>query len=368
MAWYRTGTVSITNGLNSVTGSGTAWLSNARVGDAFVGPDGKMYEINGIPADDSMSVYPAYVGASASGQSYATIPVPGYTKKLADEAAELINSYDDALQKPWNAADDATDARTALELGNAATRNAGYETGELPTIAGFRSDGTLSYPSVDSVNDVKWNSAYLCESSLIGGLPPGNTHFYVITFVFSGNQWARQIAIPFYPYVNTSPWHRHFDSSNNVWSSWSQYLTNSNTTLDSNGFVKAASPIINLYADEIEMNDEAKQQQIELVVNGIGDYTITGTSGFAQEGWYIETPTDANKNVKCYTEYEQIEQEDGTYNTNVNTYIPDYSTGPAKAGEPCDITSGRFISIRLQPLPTPEPELEPAPEESPTSA
>jgi len=137
---------------------------------------------------------------------------------------------------------------------------------------------------------------------------------------------------------------------------WNEHRTTVNTTIDPNGFIKAASPIINLYADAIELNDAAKQQNIDLVVNGVGDYTITGTSGFAQEGWYIETPTDANKNVKCYTEYEQVEQEDGTFNINVKTYVPDYSTGPATAGDPCDITAGRFISIRMQALPTPEPD------------
>jgi hypothetical protein len=97
MAWYRTGTVTVTNGSTTVTGSGTAWVANSRVGDAFVGPDGLNYEITNIASDSALSIYPSYKSNSQSGQGYSIIPVQGYTKKLADQASELINDYDDAL-------------------------------------------------------------------------------------------------------------------------------------------------------------------------------------------------------------------------------------------------------------------------------
>ncbi|WP_345873060.1 SUMF1/EgtB/PvdO family nonheme iron enzyme [Shewanella algae] len=97
MSWYRTGTVTVTNGSTKVTGSGTAWVANSRVGDAFVGPDGLTYEITNIASDSALSIYPSYKSNSQSGQGYSIIPVQGYTKKLADQASELINDYDDAL-------------------------------------------------------------------------------------------------------------------------------------------------------------------------------------------------------------------------------------------------------------------------------
>jgi hypothetical protein len=97
MSWYRTGTVTVTNGSTTVTGSGTAWVANSRVGDAFVGPDGLTYEITNIASDSALSIYPSYKSNSQSGQGYSIIPVQGYTKKLADQASELINDYDDAL-------------------------------------------------------------------------------------------------------------------------------------------------------------------------------------------------------------------------------------------------------------------------------
>ncbi|MGH2435209.1 MAG: phage tail protein, partial [Pseudomonas sp.] len=48
MPWYRTGTVAITAGQNTVTGTGTSFSANARVGDAFLGPDGNWYEVTNI--------------------------------------------------------------------------------------------------------------------------------------------------------------------------------------------------------------------------------------------------------------------------------------------------------------------------------
>lgn len=93
MAWYRTGTVSVTAASTTVTGSGTAFVANARVGDAFIGPDGRLYEISNVASDTAISILPAYKGSTASGQGYAIAPVQGYVKKLADEASELLNEY-----------------------------------------------------------------------------------------------------------------------------------------------------------------------------------------------------------------------------------------------------------------------------------
>jgi hypothetical protein len=56
MAWYRTGTISLTNGSTAVTGSGTAWISNAAVGEALLAPDGKLYEIANIASDTSITL------------------------------------------------------------------------------------------------------------------------------------------------------------------------------------------------------------------------------------------------------------------------------------------------------------------------
>ena len=127
-------------------------------------------------------------------------------------------------------------------------------------------------------------------------------------------------------------------------------LTNKNTTVDSNGLLKAASPIVKLFTDKIECNDEAKLQPISFEKLGVGDYLIKGSLGFAQEGWYIETPKDANGNVLVAVVYEQLANNDisvKTYDYMLNKkgrIVPDLET-------PLDIPSTRWIDLRLQALP-----------------
>lgn len=126
--------------------------------------------------------------------------------------------------------------------------------------------------------------------------------------------------------------------------------TAQNTQVDPNGFIKNASPIVSLYADKIELNDEAKQQKITFEKLGVGDYLVKGSLGFAQEGWYIETPKDANGNVLVAVVYEQLDNNDisvKTYDYMLNKkgrIVPDLET-------PLDIPSTRWIDLRLQALP-----------------
>lgn len=132
--------------------------------------------------------------------------------------------------------------------------------------------------------------------------------------------------------------------------------TTANTQVDPNGFIKAASPIVSLYADKIELNDEAKQQSITFEKLGVGDYLVKGSLGFAQDGWYIETPKDANGNVLVAVVYEQLENGD----ISVKTY--DYMLNKkgrivADTETPLDIPENRWIDLRLQELPQPEIEM-----------
>lgn len=135
-----------------------------------------------------------------------------------------------------------------------------------------------------------------------------------------------------------------------------------NTSVDSNGFLKSASPIVKLFADKIELNDEAQQQNIEFEKLGVGDYLIKGSTGFAQEGWYVETPKDANGNLLVAVVYEQLENGD----ISVKTY--DYMLNKkgcivADIEAPLDIPESRWIDLRLQELPQPEIEVTDDPEQ-----
>lgn len=120
-------------------------------------------------------------------------------------------------------------------------------------------------------------------------------------------------------------------------------------SVDANGFIKKASPIVRLFTDKIELNDEAKEQvNVTYEKLGIGNYLIKGSTGFAQEGWYIEAPKDANGNVLVAVVYEQLPNND----ISVKTYskVMDKVTGDIGPNikEPKDIPSTRWIDIRLK--------------------
>jgi hypothetical protein len=93
MAWYRAGTVSVTNGSASVTGSGTAFVANVSIGEGIVLPDGRIYEITNVSSDTSLTLATNYLGSTASGQPYAIAPLRGRIAQLLSETSSLIASF-----------------------------------------------------------------------------------------------------------------------------------------------------------------------------------------------------------------------------------------------------------------------------------
>ena len=93
MAWYKTGTVTVTNNSATVTGSGTNFVSGAQVGFGFQGPNGLVYEITAINSSTSLTITPVYGGSTASGQAYAIVPTQGLTATLASDVTDLITDY-----------------------------------------------------------------------------------------------------------------------------------------------------------------------------------------------------------------------------------------------------------------------------------
>ena len=80
--WYKTGTVSVTNGSGTVTGTGTAWVTALQIGDAIWLPDGRPYEVTGVISATSLTISPNYAGATASGQAYRVQPTRGVVEEF----------------------------------------------------------------------------------------------------------------------------------------------------------------------------------------------------------------------------------------------------------------------------------------------
>ena len=142
-----------------------------------------------------------------------------------------------------------------------------------------------------------------------------------------------------------------------VWSTAAKIWSEANTTIDANGFIKKASPIVQLFADRIEPNEEALEQEPLFEKVDIGHYLIKNTEGFAKEGWWIEVPTDTNGNKICAVEYQTLENGDIEIKTFKKKLNEDGDI-VANLGAPIDIPSNsngesRWIDIRLHVTPKP---------------
>ena len=114
MTWYKAGTCAVTKGSTTVTGTGTAWVDNVRIGsDGFVGPDGLLYEILKVVSSTEITLAAAYKGTTASSGGYAIAPIQGYTKELADKAAALIDQFSDAEATAASSASAAASSASA---------------------------------------------------------------------------------------------------------------------------------------------------------------------------------------------------------------------------------------------------------------
>lgn len=146
-----------------------------------------------------------------------------------------------------------------------------------------------------------------------------------------------------------------YSSSDNVYGTWRYNLTSANTTTDSNGFIKKASPVIQLFATMIKPNDEAAEQNPSFEKVDTGHYLIKGTQGFATEGWWIEVPADTNGNKICAVQYQTLENGDLEVKT-FKKKLNDEGDIVPNLDAPIDIPNNangepRWIDIRLNPLP-----------------
>ncbi|WP_227732785.1 phage tail fiber protein [Yersinia proxima] len=135
------------------------------------------------------------------------------------------------------------------------------------------------------------------------------------------------------------------------------YHTN-NTTVDSNGFLKKASPVVKLYRDgSSETNHESEGAISERISEGV--YKISGVLGFnSDDSWGgvdggIEIPTDKNKQPLIWVDYSLEENGDLVIKTYHRTHptSPEFARNTIKDyedGQPIDIPAGRFVDLRVQ--------------------
>lgn len=94
MAWYTTGTITATNNSGAITGVGTLFMANVRIGDGVtIAGSTSIHEVVNVTSDTQLTVSPVYTGTTGSGKTYGVVPVQGYTKDLADQTKSLLLSF-----------------------------------------------------------------------------------------------------------------------------------------------------------------------------------------------------------------------------------------------------------------------------------
>jgi len=269
------------------------------------------------------------------------------------------------VTKGGTGATSAEAARANLWLGSAATRNVGTQAGNLMQVGAFgigarSTDGLLGSTNLNSLpNNIGFEARI--QNQLVNGTTannyPANNSYGALIRYDSDTHGFQQI----YLAGGTRVFAR--TKSSDTFGAWVEFRTSGNTTVDANGFIKNASPIVKLFSDKIELNDEAKQQSITFERLDTGDYLIKGSSGFAQEGWYIETPKDANGNVLFSVIYTTLENGDISVKTYKKKFDFETVSIVANLDNPVDMTENRWIDLRLQELPQPEIEVTDDPEQ-----
>lgn len=255
-----------------------------------------------------------------------------------------------------------TKANTST-LGTAATRNVGESSGNVMEVGAFGWGGSsLPSSSYDAQDATAPTRVTNFPSGIFLDLVPLGVHFKRVD-----NAAAAQLAF------SEAAGRMFFRTAmNGVWVPPREILHTSNTTIDSNGFLKNASPIIKLHSDRIELNGEDGPafERIEA-----GHYQLTGCNGLRlDDGWYIETPHDKNGNKYFNVEWEQdstpetdagILEEAADVTLTIRCYerVWNATTGQFDNGDPVDIPDGRWIDLRLNEVRVEEPEMPDEPEQ-----
>ncbi|HGM9960993.1 TPA: hypothetical protein ACKREV_000539, partial [Providencia stuartii] len=147
---------------------------------------------------------------------------------------------------------------------------------------------------------------------------------------------------------------------------WKEVYSTANTTKDSNGNLKAASPIVKLFADHIELNEESEDVEMEHL--GVGHYLIKGVVGFHADGaWGINNgfviPQDHNGKNMVLIDYkvrpdgdievfvfhqQNADLPERFQNKRIKHFDEDGNPVYYENYEPCDVPESRWIDMRVE--------------------
>ncbi|SAI59814.1 phage tail fiber protein [Enterobacter roggenkampii] len=340
--------------------------------------------VDGLAQDiaETFTMYQRYMSGFAdvmNGTSDVTITINGtavtvpgqksLAKKGANSDITSLSGLTTALSISQGGTGDKTPAgaRTNLGLGTSATKNTGKTSNDVmqPGMFGLGlANGAITTNSTNFSSLVNDNfttqGTGLCAFRNDAQVTSGDTPFYqyspslffrtrdtfaVLNFHFNGG--------PIRVFAGG------ISETNLIISTNGRTLWDTkNTAVDSNGFIKAASPVVKIFTDgKYETNDESEGVTVTRL--DVGQYLIEGCKALNSDAAWggidggFEIPTDRNKQPLIWLDYEV--NADGS--VLVKTYHREHPSAPAFArnerdgladGEPVDIPADQFVSVRVE--------------------
>ncbi|MBG0660401.1 phage tail protein [Enterobacter roggenkampii] len=412
------GTITLTNGSAIVGGSGTSFATELAAGDFIVSTVGGVpytLPVKTVDGNTQVTLVSNFTGPTQDGAAWSAVPrvaLNMVTAALVAQSAEALRglNYDKQnWQQVYSAAGNitvklpdgttftgpswkylsdnmatksggavpvnqggtgsttASGARTNLGLGTSATKNTGKTSNDVmqPGMFGLGlANGAIITNSTNFSSLVNDNfttqGTGLCAFRNDTPVTSGDTPFYQYSpslFFRTGDTFA---VLHFH--FNGGPirvFAGGINGTNIITSTNGRTLWDTkNTAVDSNGFIKVASPVVKIFTDgKYKTNDESEGVTVTRL--DVGQYLIEGCKALNSDAAWggidggFEIPTDRNKQPLIWLDYEV--NADGS--VLVKTYHREHPSAPAFArnerdgladGEPVDIPADQFVSVRVE--------------------
>ena len=416
------GTLTLTNNSAAVAGSGTAFTTEVAAGDFIVVTVGGVpytLPVKSVESGTALTLISNFTGPTQSGAAWSAVPrvalnmvtaamvvqntealrglnydkqnwqhvfsgTGTITVKLPDQSTFTGPSWkylaDNMATKSGGAvpinqggtgSTDESGARTNLGLGSAATKNAGTGDGDLMTVGSFGIGGSgfnINVPYIGSFfTEMVPHGGSTCRTegavSVLGrsiqyapSLFMRVADVVALISVHHATGVVTAVANTLQGVAGATSY-----AQNILWGT-------ANTTTDSNGFLKAASPVVKIFHDgHYDTNNESEGCHVARLATG--QYLIVGCTGLHSDAAWggidggFEIPVDRNKQPRIWLDYKV--NADGsvlvrTYHR-VHTSAPEFAqnrigntdingvfTETVADGEPVDIPADSFVSVRVE--------------------
>lgn len=373
------GTITLTHNSAAVTGAGTAFTTDLKAGDiiaSVVGGVTYTLPVKTVDSATGVTLLKNYDGPTQAGAAWAAVPrdtMNAITAQLAAETAQALRglNYDKqnwqlvfsgngdiTVRLPdgttfsgpsWNLIVSELNKKVdSSTLGSAASKDTGVLIGNVMEVGYFGLGG----PALPVGNEKA--CGYYRAIAGASGNPLNNSGVILNHQVYGSNAFTRfatsyELPIP-RVFVSTKVNANYYP--------YYEFYTTGNTTKSSDGTLKVASPVINIFHDgTFETSAEAQGAEVKRISEGV--YRIQNILGMNSDGAWggidggFDVPKDRNGQRLLWLDYEV----DADGSILVKTYHRTYPDAPEFArnikdgyeeGTPIDIPSDQFISVRVE--------------------